>query len=200
VSSFAVNLRTGIIFGNTLPASHDHTVGFIPAYVRREPFLARGLHEKHRVEGISACMGLRRSLWQVLGGFDEMLGAGSPFKSAEEMDFTIRALLAGYFVYETPDVMVVHHGFRTWEQGANLIQGYLYGIGAMFIKHIKCGHWEVIQLLAHLAWRWAFKNPAVDFGHRPSRWLRLSGFIQGFLAGAHHPLDKTKGRYIRKTV
>jgi len=196
VSSFAVDRRTGIIIGNTLPASHDRTAGFIPAYVRSEPFLARGIHEKHRVEGISACMGLRRSLWQVLGGFDEMLGAGSPFKSAEEIDFTIRALLAGYFVYETPDVVVVHYGFRTWEQGQVLIHGYLYGIGAMFMKHLKCGHWGVIQVLLHLLWRWAFKHPVVDFGHRPPRWLRLTGFVQGFLAGALHPVDKTTGLYL----
>lgn len=200
VSSFGVDQRIGIVFGNTLPAPHDHTAGFIPAYVRRKPFLAHGIHEKHQVEGISSCMGLKRSLWEILGGFDEMLGAGSIFRSSEELDFTIRSLLAGYFVYETPNVMVIHHGFRTWKQGINLIHGYLYGIGAMFMKHIKCGHWRVIQLLLCLAWRWAFKKPVVDFGHHPSRWLRLSGFIQGFLAGAHHSVDKTNGHYIRKSV
>ena len=199
VSSFAVDHRIGIIFGNTLAASHDRTAGFIPAYIRSEPFLARGIHEKNRVEGISACMGLRRNLWQILGGFDEMLGAGSPFKASEEIDFTIRALLAGYFVYETPNVVVLHHGFRTWEQGQVLIQGYLYGIGAMFMKHLKCGHWGVIQVLLHLAWRWAFQHPVVDFGHRPPRGLRIKGFIQGFIAGALHPVDKNRGHYLRKT-
>ncbi len=200
VSSFEVDHRIGIIFGNTLAASHDRTAGFIPAYIRSEPFLAHSIHEKHRVEGISACMGIRRSLWQVLGGFDEMLGAGSPFKSSEEIDFTIRALMAGYFVYETPNVVVLHHGFRTWEQGRVLIQGYLYGIGAMFMKHLKCGHWGVIQVLLHLAWRWAFQHPVVDFGHHPPRGLRIKGFIQGLIAGALHPVDKHRGHYLRKTT
>jgi GT2 family glycosyltransferase len=198
VASFAVDHRIGIIFGNTLAASHDRTAGFIPAYIRSEPILACSIHEKHRVEGISACMGVRRSLWQALGGFDEMLGAGSPFKSSEEIDFTIRALLAGYFVYETPKVEVLHHGFRTWEQGQVLIQGYLYGIGAMFMKHLKCGHWGVVYVLLHLAWRWAFQHPVVDFGHRPPRKLRLSAFFQGLIAGALHPVDKNRGHYLRK--
>lgn len=195
VAAFALDNRIGIVFGNTLSGPHDHNTGFVSSYVRHEPFLARNIFEKHRVEGISGCMGLRRSLWQRLGGFDEMLGAGALFKSAEEIDLTIRALIAGYYVYETPNVSVIHHGFRTWEQSRSIIQGYLYGIGAMFAKHLKCGHWSIIQVLLHLAWRWAFEHPVVDFGHRPPRWLRLAAFVQGFADGAAVPVERATGRY-----
>jgi GT2 family glycosyltransferase len=198
VAAFALDNRIGIVFGNTLPGPHDRNTGFVPAYVLHEPFLAHNVREKHRVEGISACMGLRQSLWQQLDGFDEMLGAGAPFKAAEEVDFTIRALLVGHFVYETPNVSVIHQGFRTWEQGRTLIQGYLYGTGAMFAKHLKCGYWSVIQVLLHLTWRWAFEHPIVDFGHRPSRGLRLKAFLQGFLAGTLNPVDKTTGHYVQQ--
>lgn len=196
LAAFAVDRRIGIVFGNTLPGPHDRTAGFVPAYVRNVPFLARSIREKHRVEGISACMGIRRSVWEKLGGSDEMLGAGAPFKSAEETDFTIRTLLAGYFVYETPNVRVFHQGFRTWEQGRNLIRGYLYGIGAVFAKHFKCGHWSVIQVLIHLMWRWAFGHPVVEFGHFPSRWLRLIAFIKGFLDGAINPVDRNTSHFV----
>jgi len=151
---------------------------------------------KHRVEGISACMGLRRSLWQRLGGFDEMLGAGAPFKSAEEIDFTIRALIAGYYVYETPNVEVIHLGFRTWKQGRTLLHGYLYGIGAMFTKHLRCGHLSVVQVLLHLAWRWTFERLVVDFGHRPPRWLRLAAFVQEFADGAIIPVERATGHHM----
>lgn len=198
VTAFTFDHRIGIVFGNTLPGPHDRTVGFISAYVRNEPFLSQSILEKHRVEGTGACMGLRRSVWQVLGGFDEMLGTGAYFKSAEETDLTIRALLAGYFVYETPHVAVVHHGFYTWEQSRTLIHGYLYGIGAMFAKHLKCRHWSVIQLLLHLAWRWAFEHPVVDFGHRPSRGLRLKAFIQGFWAGVTTSVNRRTGHYVHR--
>jgi GT2 family glycosyltransferase len=197
VAAFEVDKRIGIIFGNVLPGPHDRKVGFIPSYVRSEPFLVRHINEKYRIEGISACMGLKRSLWQRLNGFDEMLGAGSFFKASEDFDFTIRALLADYFVYKTPKVKVIHHGFRTYEEGQSLIQGYLYGIGAMFVKHFKCGHWTVIQVLLHLAWRWAFGHPVVDLGHRPSRWLRLKAFLCGFLAGLVNPVDKRTGHFVR---
>jgi len=197
-SAFSMDSRIGIIFGNAMPGYHDQKKGFIPSYVRKEPFLARSIFEKNRVEGISACMGLRRSVWQALGGFDEMLGTGAPFRSAEDTDFTIRALLAGYFVYETPNIHVIHQGFRTYEQGHNLIAGYLYGIGAMFFKHLKCKHWSVIHLLFHLMWRWAFERPVVDFGYLPSRWLRLAAFVKRFMKGAITPIDKTKCHYIQR--
>jgi GT2 family glycosyltransferase len=197
MAAFASNDRIGIVFGNTLPGLHDCHAGFIPAYTLNEPCLARSIHDKHRVEGISACMGLRRTVWQRVSGFDEMLGAGAFFKAAEDFDFTIRALRAGYFVYETPNVAVVHHGFRTWDQGESLIKGYLYGIGAMFAKHLKCGYWSVIRVLFRLGWRWAFKNPVVDFGHRPPRGIRLNAFVRGFLVGLRYPVNKTSGHYLK---
>lgn len=188
-AAFATHERIGVVFGNVLPGPHDRALGFIPAYVRDARFCARGMRDKHQVEGMSACMGLRRSVWQVLGGFDPMLGVGAPFKSAAESDLTIRALLAGYFGYETPDVAVVHHGFRTWAEGRALIHRYWYGTGAMFAKHAKRGHWSVLRLLLQLAWRWAFGRSRVadSLGGDRYRALRLWSFIRGFAAGWRTP-------------
>jgi GT2 family glycosyltransferase len=190
--------RVGAVFGNVLAAPHDPRVGFIPAYRRREPFVAHNLWQNHRIASISASMGLRRSIWERLGGFDELLGPGAPFKSAEETDFVIRTLRAGYFVYETPDVSVIHHGFRTWGEGRELIRAYLYGIGAMFAKHFKSAHASVMVYCFQLAWRWAFEKPLVDFGHNPSRGLRLRAFLEGFSAGIAHPVCRSAGLYMRR--
>jgi GT2 family glycosyltransferase len=200
VTAFAFDHRIGIVFGNTLPGPHDRTARFVPAYVRNKPFLAKSIREKHWVEGIGACMGLRRSVWQVLGGFDEMLGTGAYFKSAEETDLTIRALLAGYFVYETSNVTVIHYGFHTWEQCLALIHGYWQGTGAMFAKHLKCGHWSIILLLLRLAWRWAFglSRVAASFGNNPHRWLRLTSFIRGFVAGVTTSVNRRTGHYVHR--
>jgi GT2 family glycosyltransferase len=202
VAAFSVNPRIGIVFGNTLPGPHDRMTGFIPIYIRDEPYLARSIRDKHRVEGISACMGLRRSVWQGLCGFDEMLGSGAAFKSAAEVDFTIRALLTGSFVYETPKLTVVHHGFRTWDEGRTLIHNYWYGTGAVFPKQIKCGYWSISQVLLRLAWRWAFglSQVAASFENHPHRWLRLTSFIKGFISGAATPVDKTKCQYVQQKL
>jgi GT2 family glycosyltransferase len=199
-AAFAVDSRIGIVFGNVFPGPHDPTAGFIPVYVRNEPFLAKSIRDKHRVEGISACMGLRRSVWEMIRGFDEMLGAGAHFQSAGEVDITIRVLLAGYFVYETPEITVLHHGFRNWEQGKWLMYRYWYGTGATLAKHLICGHWPIVPLLARLAWRWAFgvSQVAAGFGKNSHKWFRLATFIRGFVTGAITPIDKRICHYVKK--
>jgi len=197
-NAFAVDPRIGMVFGNTHVGPHDPSKGFIPSYIRKEPFLARGIHEKHLVEGIGACAGLKKSVWKALGGFDECLGPGALFRAGDDADFAIRTLLAGFYVFETPAFKVDHYGFRTWQEGRNLIHGYLYGLGAAYAKHLKCRHWPAILLLARLAARWAFLHPAVGYGHLPPRGLRLRGFLQGFSRGLFHPVDRVTSRYISR--
>jgi GT2 family glycosyltransferase len=195
VAGFAMDRRIGIVFGNVLAGPHNPKAGFVMAYVRKEPYLARSLRAKHRVEGVAACMGLRKSAWEKLSGFDEMLGKGARFKSAEETDLAIRALLAGIYVYETPRAAVVHKGSHTWEQSPTLFHGYLYGIGAMLAKNLKCGHPSILWLLAQLAWRWAFQGPAVEFGFLPPRWPRLAAFLEGLRDGAATPVNRATGHF-----
>ena len=197
VSAFEKNPEISIVLGNILPYPHDRNLGFIPTYTVKEPFTARGIGEKHRVEGASACMGLKKRTWQALGGFDRSFGPGTPLKAATDADFIVRALLSGHPVHETPDASVVHNWFRNWEEGNALIQGYLYGYGAMFAKNLKCGHWPVFIVLLHLFFRWAFSKPAVYFGPRPSRLIRLSAFLRGAFAGFRMPVDRGTGHFIR---
>lgn len=195
VMAFEVDDRIGVVFGNVESGPYDGTAGFIPTHFQPRPFLAHGIEEKHRVEGMSACMGIRRSLWERLGGFDEMLGSGSIFRAGEETDFTIRAILKGHSVYGTPEVTVIHQGFRSWIEGRALIEGYLYGTGATFAKQLKLGHWSVISMLLHLGWRWALRPPSVGFCNRTFRGLRLKAFVKGFLDGLMNPVDRSKGHF-----
>jgi GT2 family glycosyltransferase len=192
VDAFEMDSQIGVVLGNVLAAPYDPRAGFTQCYIRAEPFLAHRVSEKHRVEGIGANMACRRRVWQALNGLDEMLGAGTPLYAAEETDFIIRALLLGYFVYETPNVFVTHHGFRTWDTGNSLIQGYICGLTAMYVKYLKCARWSALLPLLHQTWRWAFHKPAVDFGQVPSRRLRLRGFAQGLWKGLGTPVDRTK--------
>src|SRR5204862_288707 len=111
--------------------AHDPATGFVPSYVRDEPFLARSLVDKAKIDGMGACMALRRRIWTELGGFDERFGAGGPFHAADEGEFALRALQAGWFVYETPAVSVLHRGFRGRTEAHALVHRYAYGTGAM---------------------------------------------------------------------
>jgi GT2 family glycosyltransferase len=196
VSAFSVSDRIAVVFGNVLPAAHDQSRGFILGYLRTAPFLASGITEKSRVEGMGACMGIRSEAWKALSGFDPMLGAGSQFPSSDETDFVIRALLAGYQAYETPAPQVVHHGFRPREHADRLIHGYLKGIGAMLAKHVKCGTLPVFHVYRALAVRWMFGHPVVEYGFRPSRWVRLTGFVEGSLEAARTRVDRKRGLFV----
>ena len=199
-AAFTSSGRIAVVHGNVLAAPHDPQKGFISSYIREEPFVARSVRDKARVEGIGACMGVRTDAWSALNGFDTMLGAGAGFLSADDTDFVMRALLAGYEVCETPEVTVVHHGFRTWAEGRDLIGGYLFGIGAMMAKHVRCGHWSVRHVLGALAYRWAFDKPVVEFGFKPGRSLRMSRFSRGFLAGSFAPIDRRTSQFIAPSL
>jgi len=189
-----------VVFGNVRAAECDPAAGFILGCVRDSAFLARSIRHMHRVDGASACMGLKRSVWERLCGFDEFLGAGASFPSTEDMDFAIRALAAGFWVYATPEVEVLHRGFRSWDEEREVVHGYLYGIGAMFAKHIKCGNWGVLHYLANLFWRWAVTGTAVDFGRRPSRWVRLRAFALGVAAGLLCAVERQRSLFRRSTL
>ncbi len=187
--------RIGVVFGCVTAAPHDPDAGFIPSYAPEGSFVARSLAEKHRVEGIGACMALRKSVWTALGGFDSELGAGSRFHSAEELDFVIRALESGYWIHETGEAEVIHMGFRPNARKSSLAYEYCFGIGAVYAKQLKCGRWQVLRPLLQLARRWAFRNPVVSYGRPPGKTPRLRGFLDGALAGWRTPVDRHSALY-----
>lgn len=193
--AFARSRRIGMLFGNVRPAPFDGSKGTVPAYVRKEPFLGRRARDKNHIEGMGACMALRRELWDSVGGFDELLGAGGRFPAAEEGDLVLRALRKGYHVYETPEVELTHHGFRTWEEGARLVRSYWYGTGAMFAKNLKLAPLSTSRLLAGLAWRWFFgqSHVAASLGRVANRRSKLLAFGKGVLAGLRVKVDRVSG-------
>jgi GT2 family glycosyltransferase len=198
VAAFEVDHRTGLVFGNVRAGPHDTEAGFVVSFERERGALATSLAESHRVDGVAACMGVRRSAWEALGGFDTMLGLGAPLRSAAEIDFGLRALRAGYYVYETPDWSATHHGFRPAGESRAVIDRYWYGTGAVMAKSLKLRDWRVWQLPLRLAWRWARRGrEGVDLDGRFHPWLRLGAFARGLAAGLLTPLDQSTGCYRR---
>lgn len=186
-----------IVIGNVVAANYDKSKGFVPNYSQASSFLATSVRDKHRIEGMAACMGIDADACSKLFGFDPNLGSGSRFHSADETDIIIRALLAGYHVLETPDVVVTHQGLRTWAEADSVVYNYLYGIGATIAKHIKIGNWSIAYVVFALAGRWTFTHPAMDYGFRPGRRVRLSGFLSGLKAGLATPVDKRTGHFVQ---
>lgn len=184
--------RIAIVFGNVLPAPFDAAAGFIPGYVRDDLFLADEPGKKAGIDGIGACMALRRSAWERLGGFDEMLGPGGAFPGGDEGDFAIRALANGWCVLETPNLSVEHHGFRTLDQAFDCMGTYARGTGAMMAKHVRCRTPHARRLLGAMAFRWSRGgvHQTAAIGDRRYRLRRLHAFATGFAEGARAPLDR----------
>jgi hypothetical protein len=195
VRAFSLDARIRLVFGSVTAAPHDPAKGFMPSYEVKKAFVARSVRDKHHIDGMGACMALRRSLWEELSGFDPCLGAGSPLRSAEENDFVLRTLIAGQWVYETPSICVRHRGFRRWEENDSLVSGYLLGTGAMFAKHLRLGHKGMLPLLARVLWRWIFKSPLVRYSSSPKRVLRLVSFCRGWMEGMKMPIDRRTSHY-----
>jgi glycosyltransferase involved in cell wall biosynthesis len=195
VGAFETNPRVGLVFGNVLPGPHDPREGVLPCYEIGTSRLIRSLSEKRGCEGIGANMALRCSVWRELGGFDELLGTGGPLNAGEETDFTIRCLRERRWVAEVHDAVVVHHGFRPWEEALPLIEGYMYGAGAIFAKQLRRDPLPTSIHLAWLAWRWATAEPRVKFGNRPMKGRRLRAFLRGIWAGFMLPVRGRSGHF-----
>jgi len=88
--------------------------------------------------GIGANMSLRREAIKTLGPFDPLLGPGSPFMPVgEDTDYIYRALSHGLRLLCAPIAPIHHtHGVRPGEQGENLRNLNLIGLGALHEKQI----------------------------------------------------------------
>lgn len=90
--------------------------------------------------GITANLALRRSVFETVGPFDPMLGAGAPLRSGGEPDLLFRVLRAGLKVVNAKEVRVDHYGIRKLgPEASTLFEGYGIGTGAALTKHIRLG-------------------------------------------------------------
>lgn len=79
-------------------------------------------------------MAYRRDVLQDLGGFDERLGPGSPFASAEDLDLFVRSLFSGHSILHLPEARVSHEPLADFESIRRSTSAYRYGLGALFAK------------------------------------------------------------------
>lgn len=90
--------------------------------------------------GIGANMGLQTSLRDVVGYFDEYLGAGSShFGASEDTDYAYRSLKKGMSVGIVDGPAVIHFGARHGSERTDLRRSYLLGASAMLDKHARIG-------------------------------------------------------------
>jgi GT2 family glycosyltransferase len=192
VDAFDSHPDVGVLFGTVSPGPYERDDGFVPGCVLTDTALVKGLDDIHRLSGTTANMGMRRSTWRELHGFDETLGIGAPLRSAEDLDLTLRALARGYHVLQTPEVETTHHSPTLWADRAATIRRNWYGSGAAFAKSLRLERIPMLRALTRLSKRWAGggSQVAATYGPKPGRFSMLAGFAWGFIVGLFWRVDR----------
>jgi glycosyltransferase involved in cell wall biosynthesis len=186
------NPRAAAAYCSVIAGPHDATKGFVPAYIPTHETVVANIPGKCKARGIGAGLSVRKSISDRIGGFDATLGAGSRFFSCEDGDFSVRALLAGYQIVETNKTSVLHHGFRTFEQGRKLSERDWFGIGSSYSKPLKAGRFNFAIVPLYEFFVVAMWPPINDLFHlrRPRGLTRPIFFLKGFFTCLTYPVDK----------
>jgi GT2 family glycosyltransferase len=88
------------------------------------------------VFGTGANFAVRTSAVHSIGGFDPLLGAGSPGRGGEDLDMFLRLILAGGRIAYLPSAFVWHRHRSDPEALGEQIYSYGHGLGAYLAKHL----------------------------------------------------------------
>jgi len=141
--AFAEEPKLGLLYGQVLiPESlkeAERTGALIVPHLLIERRRLLGAGHGFKIFGMGANMAIRRSAFELVGGFDEALGGGGPLRSSQDFDFAFRMYRRGLCILLAPEVKVDHYGSRTQAQWGGTMKAYGIGDGAFFSKHIRCG-------------------------------------------------------------
>ena len=127
-------------------------------------------------------MAIRREAFDEVGLFDERLGPGSAFPSAEDNDFGYRLLEAGYTIEFVPEAVVHHRGARRGRELAALQWAYGCGQGAFYAKHMSPSDLHMLRRFGRNAAFRLRRMARVGRGERSA--LREGIYLVGLFWGA----------------
>ncbi|HEX2034415.1 MAG TPA: glycosyltransferase family A protein [Chloroflexota bacterium] len=200
VGAFAREPEVDLIYGQVLlPASLSETlasgVGTVPTLAFERPTRINRV-EGFRLCGMGANFGVRRRLFERLGGFDEIMGGGGPLKSSQDFDFQYRAYLAGATVLLCPEVRVDHYGLRSNEEWPATLRAYGIGDGAFYWKHVRCGDVFAFSLLLRRLGRLVVREALNGIRRKPSHLVYLRSCLQGILESRRFAVDPQRRLYL----
>jgi GT2 family glycosyltransferase len=88
--------------------------------------------------GPGGCALWRRSSVQRLGGFDTLLGPGTPSRAGEDLELFLRLARSGGSVVYAPNGVAWHDHGAEWSELRDRLRAYGTGLSAMFLRHL--GH------------------------------------------------------------
>ncbi len=204
-----------VVFCSVEPGPHDRTKGAIPYRHYSQDKIYHSIVQYSNTAGMGAGMSVRKSAILKWGGFDESLGPGAYFRSADDIDIAWRALLKQEWVYELASISITHHGFRNWIEYRELTKRDFYSIGAvhaklakrLFIKALPTILYHTlyislwVQLAGALSYRQSegsirFFDYWLDLFKHPRGLTRFKYYWQGFFKGIKTPVDSSNIVYL----
>jgi GT2 family glycosyltransferase len=128
-------------------------------------------------------MAFRRAVFDEVGLFDEELGAGARFVSAEDTDLIYRAMRAGWSVVCSNEITVIHHDWRSESDEVALHSGYGLGAGAQVARHSAAGDLTMLRLGLLEAGRHLVTAARALLTLRPHLFRLQMAFLGGLLRG-----------------
>jgi GT2 family glycosyltransferase len=86
--------------------------------------------------GPGGCALWRRSAIERLGGFEPMLGPGTPSRAGEDLYLFLRLIREGGCVMYAPDAVAWHDHTAEWADLRSRMRGYGAGLMAMMLLHV----------------------------------------------------------------
>jgi GT2 family glycosyltransferase len=95
---------------------------------------------------IGCNMAFSRKVFEVIGGFDPLLGKGASGGASEDCDLLYRALRGQLTIVYVPDAMVVHaHGRTSTSSIQQVNDEYAKGRGGFYWKHVVRGDLRIAK-------------------------------------------------------
>ena len=189
--------RTAVLFCSVVAPPHDESTGYVPQYRPARDRLFRSAMSTCLHRGIGAGMAVRRDVVLSLDGIDQSFGPGAKFASGDDWDLQLRTILNGWESFETNRLEVIHHGFRTYEQGRAHTRRDWFAMGAAAAKPVRAGHLTLVALGIELLLIDAVVPMLRDLMslRKPQGIRRITAFCNGFARGLATPVDRTTLKY-----
>jgi glycosyltransferase involved in cell wall biosynthesis len=198
--TFATQQDVGLVYGQVLlpPNMPDPGgAGIIPSL----PILQRrrlSRRDGFAVFGMGANFAVRRSIWERVGGFDEVLGGGGPLKSSQDYDFAFRVYRLGATILLEPDSLVYHYGFRSQSDWPATLTAYGVGDGGFYLKHVRAGDLYAARLLARTLVVHGARELVHSLQPRGAQWNYVRGITAGMLRSLRYGVDRRQRLYFAR--
>jgi GT2 family glycosyltransferase len=203
VACFRERPDVSLVYATVTPPDwYTGAEGMVPTF---DPSSNRNMARGRRgvVFGMTANMGARRTLFERVGPFDEILGVGAPLRSAEDLDLALRTYAAGLLIHADHRPVVVHAGGvrSLGRESRELWQRDGIGLGAAVVKAIRSGQWRAAAApSAVFLSLWRDVLVKIVRGRRPyglaMTGLVTAGALDGFARGLRQPLKRTGSGYV----